>query len=58
MCCQLVECLEQLASREDELRNQTGLVEHLEETMVAVQQQLAAVYYDFGYCPFAPVDKL
>ena len=44
---QLVECLEQLAAREAELEAQTGVVEGLEDNLVAVQQQLAAVYYDF-----------
>lgn len=45
---QLVECLEQLYEREQELEEQQATIEGLEDTLVSSKQQLAALYYDFA----------
>jgi chromosome segregation ATPase len=43
---QLVECLECLFEREAELNEQADVVQSLETNVIAVKQQLAALYYD------------
>jgi hypothetical protein len=43
---QLVECVEQLFEREDELNETRVVVGGLERTLVGVKQQLATLYYD------------
>lgn len=45
---QLVECLEQLFERERELEESQTVVSGLEDNLVAIKQQLAAIYYDFA----------
>jgi len=45
---QLVECLEQLFERERELEESSSVVAGLEDNLVAIKQQLAAVYYDYA----------
>ena len=45
---QLVECLEQLYEREQELEEQHVAIEGLENTLVKSKQQMAALYYDFA----------
>lgn len=45
---QLVECLEQLFERERELEESSALVAGLEDSLVAIKQQMASVYYDFA----------
>ena len=45
---QLVECLEQLFEREQELDEQRGVVAALEENLVFIKQQMAVVYQDFA----------
>ena len=45
---ELVEALEQLFEREAELTVQQRAIQDLETTLIAVKQQTAALYYDFG----------
>jgi outer membrane murein-binding lipoprotein Lpp len=45
---QLVECLEQLFEREQELEEQQQQIIGLEDTLVCIKQQSAALYYDFA----------
>jgi septal ring factor EnvC (AmiA/AmiB activator) len=45
---QLIECLEQLYQREEELEDQRNTVNSLEENLIFIKQQMATVYYDFS----------
>lgn len=45
---QLIECLEQLQEREQELVAQHELTSNLEETLLQIKQQMAALYHDFA----------
>lgn len=45
---QLVECLEQLYEREQELEDTNAVVSTLEENLVAIKQQMTALYYDYA----------
>jgi chromosome segregation ATPase len=45
---QLVECLEQLYQREQELEDTNAVVSTLEENLVGIKQQMTALYYDFA----------
>ncbi len=45
---QLIECLEQLFDREQELEAQSGIVAGLEESLVAIKQQMSALYFDYA----------
>jgi hypothetical protein len=45
---QLVECLEQLFEREQELEEQHQHIASLEDTLVAMKQQMASLYYDYA----------
>lgn len=45
---QLIECLEQLYEREEELREQKSTVAAMEDDMIAMKQQMACLYYDFA----------
>ena len=45
---QLVECIEQLYEREEELQSQRSVVSGLEDNLIAIKQQLAALYTDFA----------
>lgn len=45
---QLVECLEQLYEREEELEEQRGLVSALEDNLVMIKEQMAALYHDYA----------
>ena len=45
---QLVECLEQLYEREEELEEQRGTISELENSLVTIKQQVASLYHDFA----------
>ena len=45
---QLVECLEQLYSREQELEDTNSIVSTLETQLVAIKQQMTSLYYDYA----------
>ncbi|CAM9286438.1 unnamed protein product, partial [Ectocarpus fasciculatus] len=45
---QLIECLEQLYERENELYETRGVVSSLEEALVNIKSQTAVLYYDFA----------
>lgn len=45
---QLIECLEQLYEREQELEDTNTVVSTLEENLVAIKQQMTALYYDYA----------
>lgn len=45
---QLIECLEQLYERENELYETRGVVSSLEESLVNIKGQTAVLYYDFA----------
>ena len=45
---QLVECLEQLHERELELSEQHTITSTLEESLISIKQQMAALYHDFA----------
>jgi hypothetical protein len=45
---QLIECLEQLYAREQELEDQSAVVATLEENLVGIKQQMTALYYDYA----------
>ena len=45
---QLVESLEQLFEREQELEEHQLMIANLEDTLVAIKQQMAALYYDYS----------
>ena len=45
---QLVECLEQLQEREQELSEQHIITSGLEDNLVTIKQQMAALYHDFA----------
>ena len=45
---QLIECLEQLYERESECEEQRNTISSLEDNLVNVKQQVAALYYDFA----------
>ena len=44
---QLIECLEQLYDRENELQQQQIIISSLEENLISVKQQTTALYYDY-----------
>lgn len=45
---QLVECLEQLHERELELSEQHAITSTLEESLMSIKQQMAALYHDYA----------
>jgi centrosomal protein CEP290 len=45
---QLVECLEQLHERELELAEQHAVTSGLEDSLIGIKQQMAALYHDFS----------
>jgi centrosomal protein CEP290 len=45
---QLIECLEQLSEREGELDEQKGVIDSLEDNLVTIKQQMAALYHDYS----------
>lgn len=45
--CQLVECLEKLYEREQELEDQNAVVAGMEEQLVTIKQQMTALYFDY-----------
>jgi chromosome segregation ATPase len=45
---QLIECLEQLYQREQELEDTNAVVSTLEENLVGIKQQMTALYYDYA----------
>ena len=48
LSAELIECLEQLYERETELRESSGTISTLEDNLVKIKQQMAALYYDFS----------
>ena len=45
---QLIECIEQLYQREQELEDTQGVVQSLEESLVGIKQQMTGLYYDYA----------
>jgi len=45
---QLIECLEQLYEKEEELEEQRGTISELENNLVTIKQQVASLYHDFA----------
>ncbi len=46
---QLIECLEQLYEREEEINGQRSIITNLEETLTSIKQQMAALYHDYAH---------
>ena len=46
---QLIECLEQLYEREEEINGQRSIITNLEETLTTIKQQMAALYHDYAH---------
>jgi hypothetical protein len=45
---QLIECLEQLYEREEEVEEQRGIIDNLEDNLIGIKQQMATIYYDYA----------
>jgi len=45
---QLIECLEQLYEKEEELQQQKVVIDNLEDYLVEVKQQMAAMYFEYA----------
>jgi len=46
---QLIECLEQLYEREEEINGQRNIISNLEDTLTTIKQQMAALYHDYAH---------